>query len=106
MMSKPAIVGRYWESKGRGLYTRAARMSGGRCRRGCSHAPAEGSPVSQKNSCGYWSYASNRNLGSNFDHAPGGDLEEVGGVARRLGKPDEQPILPARHAGMGSRLER
>src|SRR5262245_38058177 len=51
-------------------------------------------------------YELDRNLRSNFHHAPRGDLEEVGGVARRLGQGDEQVILPERHARLRGRLER
>src|SRR5262245_44050442 len=49
---------------------------------------------------------SNRNLGANLDHTPRRDVEEVGGVARGFRQGDEQSVLPARHAGMGSWLER
>src|SRR5665648_85869 len=48
----------------------------------------------------------NRHLRSHFHHPPGRDLEIVGGVIGDAGEPDEQPVLPARHDGMGSRLER
>src|SRR5512139_3304092 len=47
-----------------------------------------------------------RHLSSNFHHASGRDLEIIGGVVGGTREPDEQAVLPARHAGMGGRLER
>src|SRR6266545_3688409 len=52
------------------------------------------------------SSASHRDLRPDLDHAAGRDVEEVGGVARAFREPDEQAILPARHAGARVRLER
>ena len=43
-------------------------------------------------------------LRAHLDHPPGRDLEEVGGVARRSGKTDEEPVLPAGHARPRCRL--
>src|SRR5467141_2771598 len=43
---------------------------------------------------------SDRDLGSNLDHAPGRDMKEIGGIARGFCQTDEQTGLPARHAGM------
>ena len=50
--------------------------------------------------------ASDRHLGSHLHHPAGREMEEVGGVRCRAGEPDEQPVLPARHAGMGRHLDR
>src|SRR5205085_7664901 len=47
-----------------------------------------------------------RNLRADLDHAPGRDLEIVGRVVGRAREADEQTVLPARHPGMGRRLER
>src|SRR4029077_6201633 len=44
-------------------------------------------------------------LGPNFPHAAGGNLEIVGGVVPRTGQRDEQPVLPGRHARARGRLE-
>ncbi len=52
------------------------------------------------------SMRSHRHLCADLDHAPGGNLEEVGGVAGRFRQADEQPILPAWHARAGRRFER
>src|SRR5262245_37131784 len=49
---------------------------------------------------------SDRHLRAYFHHPPGGNLEIVGGIIRDAREHDEQVILPARHAGMGGRLER
>jgi len=47
----------------------------------------------------------NRHLGADLDHAAGWNLEIVGGVVRGAGKADEQPVLPARHAGVHGRFK-
>ena len=47
-----------------------------------------------------------RHLRTDFDHAAGGDLEEVRGVAGALGEADEQPVLPHRHARLRRGLQR
>src|SRR3954471_22209241 len=47
-----------------------------------------------------------RHLGTDLDDTAGGNLEIVGGIVRGTAERDEQPVLPARHAGMGGRLER
>ena len=49
---------------------------------------------------------SDRDLSADFDHATRRNLEIIGRVIGDTGEQDEQPILPARHAGMHSRLER
>src|SRR5262249_51054887 len=49
---------------------------------------------------------SDRDLGAHFHHPSGGNLEIVGGVISDAREHDEQAILPTRHAGMGSRLQR
>src|SRR5258708_25756876 len=41
---------------------------------------------------------SHRDLRPHLHHAAGRDVEEVGGVAGALGKPDEEAVLPARPA--------
>src|SRR5258705_2306821 len=46
-----------------------------------------------------------RDLRSNLDHPAGRDLEIVGGVVGGAAEPDEEKILPARHAGMDGRLQ-
>src|SRR4051794_10716290 len=47
-----------------------------------------------------------RDLRPDLDHAPGRDLEIIGGVVGAAGKLDEQPVLPARHAGFWRRFQR
>src|SRR4030095_14298592 len=49
---------------------------------------------------------SDRDLCSHLDYPPGGDLEIIRGVVGDASEHDEQAILPARHPGMGGRLER
>ena len=45
-------------------------------------------------------------LGTNFDDAAGRNFEVVTRIVGYARKRDEQPILPARHARAGGRLER
>src|SRR5690349_20446630 len=53
---------------------------------------------SPKDLCG--SSSLNRHLSSHLHHPAGRYLEEVGGVARRPRERNEQPVLPARDAGV------
>src|SRR3954468_6684369 len=55
---------------------------------------------------GLQTVTSDRDLGADLYHPAGRNLEKVGGVGGALGETDEQPILPARHAGMRRRLQR
>ena len=47
-----------------------------------------------------------RDLCSHFDHPSRRDLEIVGDIAGGAAEPDEQQVLPARHARMRGRLQR
>src|SRR5262245_65518279 len=49
---------------------------------------------------------SDRHLGTDLHHAPGGDLEIVGGIVGAARQRDEQAVLPAWHARLRGRLER
>src|SRR5262249_16271106 len=49
---------------------------------------------------------SHGDLGTDLDHAIGRNLEIIGRVVGTTGEPDEQPILPARHAGTHGKPER
>src|SRR4051794_27202629 len=53
-----------------------------------------------------WFACLDRYLRADLDDAAAGDLEIVGGIVGRAAERDEQPVLPARHAGMGRGLQR
>src|SRR6202012_2802617 len=50
--------------------------------------------------------ALDRDLRPNLDDAARGDLEIVGRIIGGSAQGDEKMVLPARHAGMGRRLQR
>src|SRR5215471_17037639 len=52
------------------------------------------------------SSASNRNLGADFNHPSGRNLEIIGGVVGRAAERDEQMLLPFRQSRMRRRLQR
>src|SRR5947209_5252262 len=49
---------------------------------------------------------SDGDLVADLDDAAGWNLEEIGGIARRTGKADEQSVLPPRHAGARGGFQR